>query len=280
MASPMNIELYNQSCLNMGKVKDQSVDLTLTSPPYWNSIDYDTHTKNQKAWHRSRDYDVFGKTFDDYLKNLKKAFAETRRKTKEGGFCAIVAGTILHKTKHYPMPMLLTNAMLETGWEFHQDIVWHKCTGGIKRAGSFIQKPKSGYFYPNIMTEYILIFCKPGKVHRGKAQSLKIDDLFTKEIANNVWHIAPVPPNQIAHPCAFPEELARRIILLYSDKGDTILDPFIGSGQTAIAAKRENRSCIGYDIEPKYIELALDRLLKMPDKRPTNLIARFESLKI
>ena len=96
----MKITLYNQSCLNMDKVKDLSIDLTITSPPYWNAIDYDTHTKDQSLWHRSRDYDVFGKTFDDYMQNLKKAFAETKRKTKDGGFCAIVAGTILQKGQH------------------------------------------------------------------------------------------------------------------------------------------------------------------------------------
>ena len=109
--------------------------------------------------------------------------------------------------------MLVTERMLDIGWDFHQDIVWNKVTGGVKRAGVFIQKPRYGYYYPNIMTEYILVFRKPGVVRRSTKEALDIDDLFTRDIANNVWHIAPVPPNSIDHPCPFPEELVRRLIL-------------------------------------------------------------------
>ena len=69
------------------------------------------------------------------------------------------------------------------------------------------------------MTEYILIFRKTGEPRRDKKQALDIDDLFKRDIANNIWHIAPIPPKQIDHPCPFPEELARRLVLLYSQEG-------------------------------------------------------------
>ena len=253
---------YNHSCLKMPQCADESIGLTVTSPPYWNAVDYDTHTKDKEAWHRDRAYTAFGKTFEDYIVNIGKAFKEVLRATMKGGFCAVVIGTILHKRKHYPVPMILTNKLLDLGWEFHQDIIWNKVTGGVKRAGCFIQNPKSGYYYPNIMTEYILIFRKPGNPRRGKKQALDIDDLFKRDIANNVWNIAPVPPNQIDHPCPYPEELVRRLVLLYSEEGDEVLDPFLGSGTTALAALREGRKCVGYDVEMKYVELAGDKVAR------------------
>lgn len=270
---------YARSCFEMEECETDSVALTITSPPYWNAIDYDIHANDNGAWHREREYDEFGRTFEDYLENIRHAFTEVRRVTLPGGFCAIVVGTILYKRRHYPVPMAITGVMQESGWDFHQDIVWNKVTGGVRRAGCFIQNPRSGYYYPNIMTEYILVFRKPGKVRRGKVQSLDIDDLFTRDIANNVWHIAPVPPNQIDHPCPFPQELVRRLIVLYSDRGDEVLDPFLGSGQTAVVALREGRRCVGYDIEPEYIRLAEQSIHDATRaKRKYNLLPRWDKV--
>lgn len=270
---------YCRSCLKMPQCADSSISLTITSPPYWNAIDYDIHAKHgTDAWHREREYQAFGETFDKYLDNIAKVFKEVHRVTVDGGFCAIVVGTILHKRKHYPTPMLITERMLGIGWEFHQDIVWNKVTGGVKRAGSFIQHPRSGYYYPNIMTEYILVFRKPGDPIRGTKQALDIDDLFTRDISNNVWHIAPIPPNSIDHPCPYPEELVRRLIVLYSQEGNEILDPFLGSGQTALVALREGRQCVGYDIEERYLKLAQHRIVNPPPKREYNLLPKFEKI--
>ncbi|MCY4419053.1 MAG: site-specific DNA-methyltransferase [Cytophagales bacterium] len=272
---------YNRSCLKMLECADESIALTVTSPPYWNAIDYDIHTEEGfDVSHRQRKYSSFGGTFDEYLTNIHKAFNEVHRTTIKGGFCAIVVGTILHKGKHYPAPMMITNQMLNIGWEFHQDIIWNKVTGGVKRAGSFIQHPRSGYYYPNIMTEYILIFRKAGEPRRDTKQALDIDDLFKRDIANNIWHIAPIPPKQIDHPCPFPEEIARRLILLYSQEGDEILDNFLGSGQTAIAALKQNRQCVGYDVEIAYLELAANLIDKGGHKRSHNLIPRVEKIKV
>lgn len=271
--------IYLGSSLKMPECDDSEIVLTVTSPPYWNAIDYDVHTtQGQESWYRGRVYRGFGETFDDYLENIRTVFGEVFRATVAGGFCAIVVGTILHKKRHYPAPMLITERMLSLGWEFHQDIVWNKVTGGVKRAGSFIQRPKSGYYYPNIMTEYILVFRKLGEHRRGSSKALDIDDLFKRDIANNVWHIAPIPPNSVDHPCPFPEELVRRLILLYSEKGDSVLDPFLGSGQTALAASRLNRKCIGYDVEENYVRMSERLVLNPPKPRKFNLLARFERI--
>ena len=278
-AEGADFRFYCESAMEMPECVDESVTLTVTSPPYWNAIDYDIHARHGDAeWYRDRDYHALGETFNEYLTGIARVFGEVLRATVEGGFCAIVVGTILHKRKHYPTPMLITERLCRIGWEFHQDIVWNKVTGGVKRAGVFIQHRKAGYYYPNIMTEYILVFRKPGAPRRGQKKTLDVDKLFTRDIANNVWHIAPVPPNVIDHPCPFPEELARRLVVLYSDEGDEVLDPFLGSGQTALAARRQGRRCVGYDIEERYLNLAKSRIQAPPRPREFNLIPRFERL--
>lgn len=267
---------YNQSCLSMPQCEDESISLTLTSPPYWNAIDYDTHAKdNGVAWYRERDYDSFGASYEQWLSNIKTAFQEVYRVTMHGGFCAVVIGTILHERTHYPAPFDVSYQLRECGFRFHQDIIWNKVTGGIRRAGVFIQHPKPGYYYPNIMTEYILIFRKGDTMRRGTENALPLDDVFKRDIANNIWHIAPVPPKTIDHPCPYPDELVRRLILLYSQERDVILDPFLGSGQTARGALRLNRKCIGYDIENRYLELACNRLYDEP-KRKYQLLPKLE----
>ena len=275
-----NYRFYCKSSLHLNDCSDESIHLTVTSPPYWNSIDYDLHSANgDKVWHRQRNYQALGETFTEFLDHIEQAFSEVLRVTCEGGFCAIVVGTILHNRKHYAAPMHITDRMVKIGWEFHQDIIWNKVTGGVKRAGVFIKYPRFGYFYPNIMTEYILVFRKPGEQRRGSLNEVPIDELYKRDIANNIWHIAPVPPKSIQHPCPYPEELVRRLVLLYSQQGDWLLDPFLGSGQTALAALRLNRRCIGYDIEQAYIDLAIERIHEPPANRAFNLVPRMQKLR-
>ena len=265
----------------MGEVTADSIALTVTSPPYWKGINYDTHINNDnEADYRKGDYSGFGKTLDDYFDNLRKSFKEVNRVTMPGGFCAVVIGTTIADKKHIPLPMMFTTMMLDIGWEFHQDIIWNKVTGGVKRAGVFIQHPRMGYFYPNIMTEYIFIFRKPGEIRRGIEQEVSIDSLFTKDIANNVWHIAPVPPKTINHPCPYPREIVRRLVLLYSQEGDEILDPFVGSGQTGIIARQYARSFVGYDTIKEYIEMTEKTIKNPPPPRPHNLIPKMEKIEI
>jgi len=270
---------YKKSCLKMPQLADNSIAMTITSPPYWNAIDYDLHTKDKTTWHRQRKYSSFGATYEEYLNNITKAFTEVKRVTIAGGFCAIVVGTILYKSKHYPTPMHIVEKLTKIGWEFHQDIIWNKVTGGVRRAGVYIQKPYSGYYYPNIMTEYILVFKKSGDIRRGHQTEYGINDIFKKDIANNIWHIAPVPPKTINHPCPFPLELVKRLVLLYSQRGDTILDPFLGSGMTALASLQYGRKCVGYDIELKYLKTAQQYIKNPILEREYQLIPSYDRIK-
>ncbi len=277
--------IYSHSCENMPELDDSSVALTITSPPYWNAIDYDRHAIDDNQNYRTRQYANGYQDYQDYLDWLTRIFAETLRVTQPGGFCAIVIGTVLMEGKLYPVPFDTVTRLVDIGWEFHQDIIWHKCTAGVKRAGVSIQKPYPGYFYPNIMNEYILIFRKPGpKIYEGRSEEEKeagrypINRLFTMDTANNLWHIAPVPPNIIEHPAPYPEEIPYRLIQLYSYPDDLILDPFVGSGQTLKVAQHLERRYVGYEIIEKYVELANKRIHEPLAIRPEQLIAIFDKV--
>ncbi len=280
--------ILHRSCDGMPELPDSSVALTVTSPPYWNAIDYDIHAADSQACYRTRAYHTGYQDYSEYLDWLQRVFGqEVLRVTKPGGFCAIVIGTVLLDGSHYPAPFDLVARLTDTPWQFHQDIIWHKCTAGVKRAGVTIQKPYPGYYYPNIMTEYILVFRKPGEtIYTGKSNAEKeearvpIDRLFTMDTANNIWHVAPVPPDFLDHPCPFPEEIPYRLIRLYSYPGDLVLDPFVGSGQTTKVARWLGRRFVGYDIVAKYVELARQRLVEPLSLRPEQLIAVFDKIRV
>lgn len=274
--------LFVGSSEAMPELPDGAVTLTVTSPPYWNAIDYDRHAADPTQSYRTRSYAAGYDDYRSYLDWVTRIFREVRRVTRPGGFLAVVVGTVLLDGVHYPVPFDLVSRLTEDGWRFQQDIVWHKTTAGVKRAGVFIQRPYPGYFHPNIMTEYILVFRKPGEpIYRHardgrlEAARVRVGALFTKEIANNVWHIAPVPPGTLEHPCPYPEEIPYRLIQLYSYPGDLVLDPFLGSGQTAKVALALGRNAVGYDIIDTYVRYAYRRLGEPLALRPEQLVAEF-----
>jgi site-specific DNA-methyltransferase (adenine-specific) len=279
--------IYAHTSEQMNELPDNSVALTVTSPPYWNAIDYDIHANDKNQHYRTRKYSEGFVEYEEYFQWLEIIFDEVYRVTKPGGFCAIVIGTVLMNGKHFPVPFDLISRLTKRNWEFHQDIIWHKCTAGVKRAGVSIQKPYPGYFYPNIMTEYILVFRKPGNpIYQARTEDEKkkaaypINRLFTMDIANNIWHIAPVPPDYIDHPAPYPEEIPYRLIKMYSYPDELVLDPFSGSGQTLKVAKSLGRRFVGYEIIAKYVELSKRRVNEYLGVRPQQLIAVFEKIEL
>ena len=272
-------EVFVHSCERMPELPNGVVDLTVTSPPYWNAIDYDVHCTDDQKNYRPRQEIQYA----EYLAFLERCFREVLRVHKEGSVCAVVIGTILLNGKHTPLPFHFVGLMEQIGWQFAQDIVWSKCTGGVKRAGSTIQHPYPGYFYPNIMTEYILLFRKPGarRIYDGRSKEEKernrihLDSVFTREIANNIWHIAPVPPGQFDHPCPFPEEIPYRLVRWFTYEGDLVLDPFCGVGTTLKVAANLRRQWIGYEIKKKYRDLTMQRVRESLRLRE-QLIVRLE----
>lgn len=243
-----------------------SVQLTITSPPYRNAIDYDMHVSGSGGYYRGK----LKLDTNDYLDDMAEIFGDrVYRITKEGGYCCIVIANEVVNGTILPLPhMLLSRLVQPFGmWNLHEEIIWHKVTGGTNRYGSFVINPYPKYYRANIMHEFILILRK-GDVNSGRTQrrdALPVThEEWTKEIANSVWHIAPVPPGYIDHPCPFPEEIPYRLMKLYSYENDTVLDPFNGSGQTTKVAHHFGRRYVGIDTVNEYVELAKMRIASEP----------------
>jgi site-specific DNA-methyltransferase (adenine-specific) len=192
-------------------------------------------------------------------------------------------GSILSDGRHLPLPADVINRLTTGGWEFWERIIWNKCTAGVRRAGTAIQQKCPGYFYSNIMTEEILVFRKPGpRIYKDKTAEDKktaafpIDDVFVRDVANDIWCIPPVPPRFIDHPCPLPEEIPYRLISLYSFPGNVVLDVFAGSGQVLKVAHALGRQAVGYEIVPQYADLARRRMTEPLRLRKMQIVARFD----
>lgn len=262
----------------LSKIPNDSVNLTITSPPYRNAIDYGMHVKhgnNPKKNYRGK----LTISVAEYVENMGNIFDEVRRVTVDGGYCCIIIGNEINNGTLEPLPSLITAELVKRGWYLHEEIIWHKVTGGANRAGTFVQHPYPSYFRANIMHEKILVMRKgeKNKLRKEIGYAFKnLNPILWKEIANSVWHVAPVPPALLDHPCPYPEELPYRLIHLYSYKGDVVLDPFNGSGQTTKIAKQFGRKYVGIDIHKKYIVLAKTRLKEPPNLRHESLMLEFD----
>lgn len=167
--------IYSKLNYNMKEIKNNSIQLLVTSPPYYNAINYKKHLK--KVYYRGNEKI----TFKQYLQNMKMSFEESYKKIKQGGFCILVVGDILLKDRIIPLYPYFYLLLTKIGFIFHQNIVWSKMTGGASRFGVTIQHPYPTYYYPNQMTENILVFRKGDKVRIKDSNSkLVIDDLMKK----------------------------------------------------------------------------------------------------
>lgn len=256
-------------------VEPGSVTLTVTSPPYRNAIDYKQHVANQgsadKKWMRG----TGTSTTEAYLDEMDGIFGQVLEATRPGGFCAIVIGDEVANGKLIPLPSLIASRVTSTEndadqskWRLRDTIIWHKTTSGRNGAGNrcgvFIKYRRPGYFRANIMHEYILVLQKeddtPPVPVADHGDQIPLNRIVKREIANSVWHIPPVPPNLAGHPAHFPEQIPWRLITLLTKKGDLVLDPMNGSGQTTKVARILGRRYAGLDIEPRYVSLARSRL--------------------
>lgn len=260
---------------NLGKyVQKNSVSLTITSPPYRNAIDYSQHVtnmkKDDKVWMRGSGT----QSTESYLNLMKEIFDQVFLTTKDGGFCCIIIGDEVVNGKLIPLPSLLLSKITSieneddpTKWRFRDMIIWNKVTSGRNgsgnRFGLFVQRPYPTYFRANIMHEYILVLQKSTTINkeiRETAKPIPLNRLLKREFANSIWNIAPVPPRSINHPAPFPEQIPWRLITLYSQEGDIVMDPMNGSGQTTKVAHQMNRKYIGFDIRKEYVQIAKNRL--------------------
>jgi modification methylase len=275
-------EIITGNCKEiLSRIPSNSIQLTITSPPYRNAIDYNMHVSKNGGYYRGQTKLETG----EYLEDMVDIFNDkVYRVTNNGGYCCIVIANEVINGTILPLPHMLLSRLIEPfgNWNLHEEIIWHKVTGGTNRYGSFVINPYPKYYRANIMHEFILVLRK-GDVNSGRTQRIETlpvtHEEWTKEIANSIWHIAPVPPGYIEHPCPFPEEIPYRLMKLYSYEGDVILDPFNGSGQTTKVAFHFQRQYVGIDIVKEYAKLAKERLNDEPlHIRPEALIANWKKI--
>ena len=155
----------------------------------------------------------------------------------------------------------------ENGWYLRDMIIWNKVTAGRSGAGNrfgqFIKIPVPTRYRANIMHEQIIILQK-GKdgrrLDKETEPKVPINRAMKRQVANSIWDITPVPPNAVKHPAPFPEQIPWRLISLYTEKGDVVLDPMCGSGQTTKVAKSLGRKYVGVDLRKEYVSLSKKRL--------------------
>lgn len=229
-----------------------TVRLVVTSPPYHNAIAYDSHVQDATANYRTRQTVDYAR---DYLPMLDEVWNACRTMLAPGGCLAVNVGTVLLDGYHFPLPQDIQARLLaEPGkWVFVRNILWNKVTAGVRRAGTAIKYGLPGYWYPNIMTEHIIVVRKPGPVRPLVSDA-------PPEWWLPVWDLAPVPPRQIPHPAPFPEDLPHRLVRMLTEPGDVVFDPFLGAGSTAKAAFDLGRVPAGTDIIADYVRIARRRL--------------------
>jgi site-specific DNA-methyltransferase (adenine-specific) len=198
-------------------------------------------------------------TIDEYRAFLKHVWAETKRVLVPGGRACINIANLGRKP-YIPLHTFVIEDMLDLGFLMRGEVIWNKASSGSPSTawGSWLsaQNPTLRDIH-----EYILIFSKDNFSRRSqqhKKSTITRDEFL--EFTKSVWTFSAEPATKVGHPAPFPVELPYRLIQLYTFKEDIVLDPFIGSGQTAIAAIKTGRHYVGYDINEEYVKLAEKRI--------------------
>jgi len=237
----------------MKEVADSSVHLIVTSPPYWQLKDYGT--QNQIG---------FDDSYEDYINNLNLVWSECHRVLHNGCKLCINIGDQFARSVYYgrykviPIRTEIIKFCETIGFDYMGAIIWQKpttmnTTGGATVMGSF-PYPRNGII--KIDYEFILVFKKygePPKVSKEVKEMSKLTNEEWNEYFAGHWNFN--GERQVGHLAMFPEELPKRLIKMFSFAGDTVLDPFLGSGTTILAAKNLDRNSIGYEINEKYLQL-------------------------
>ena len=243
--NPFPVEYENKIILgtseNMKEIPDNSLHLMVTSPPYNVSKEYDEDL-----------------SLKEYLQLLTNVFTETYRVLVYGGrACVNVAN--LGRKPYIPLSDHISHMMIEIGFKMRGEIIWAKGAGaGVSMAWGSWQSASNPVLRDT--HEYIMVFSK-GAYDRKKGER---ENTITKEQfmewTKSVWTMNPESAKKVKHPAPFPVELPYRLTQLYTFKGDIVLDPFMGSGSTAIAALKSERKYVGYDVDPEYIRIAEERI--------------------
>ena len=243
--------------MSIEEVQDNSVHLMVTSPPYFNA---------------PFDYKGLFKSYGQYLGVLRKFAQETYRVLQEGRIAVLNIDDMLINGEKFPITADATKIFLEVGFRYRDRIIWKKPDGYLRisrRSGVILQNPYPMYFYPDNLLESIIIFQKGKKFnYRSVPKKVReISKIDKKEFSDNKWYMTLWEMNNVLpgsllekNIAAFPEELPYRIIKLFSYKGETVLDPFVGSGTTMKVARDLGRNSIGIEIKRSLIPIIKKKL--------------------
>ena len=246
------IELLHGDCLGLlDKIPNSSIDCVVTSPPY--NVDLGNNKYNKNGYNSYSD----NKNHQEYLMWLETIFKVVKIKLIGGGRVCINIGD--GKNGAVPTHSDIIQFMVhKLGFDIIATIIWNKNQVVPRTAwGSFMSPSSPSYPCP---FEYILIFAKDYKKlqHKGKSDLTK-DEFITNAYA--IWTIAPESKmKEFGHPAVFPVELPKRLIQMNTYIGDTVLDPFMGSGSTGVACINTNRNFIGMELDIGYYEIAKQRI--------------------
>ncbi|MCX7612277.1 MAG: site-specific DNA-methyltransferase [Ignavibacterium sp.] len=240
----------------MVEIPDESVHLMVTSPPYFNApFDYK---------------DLFN-SYEQYLGVLNKVAKEIYRVLKEGRIAVLNIDDMLVNGEKFPIVADAIKIFQNAGFRYRDRIIWKKPDGYLrisKRSGVLLQNPYPMYYYPDNLLESIIIFQKGKFDYKSIPKEIKeASKIDIKEFSDNkwymtLWEMVNVLPGSVLEKdvAAYPEELPYRIIKLFSYKGETVLDPFVGSGTTMKVARQLGRNSIGIEIKKSLVPIILKKL--------------------
>ncbi|MCF8267608.1 MAG: thermonuclease family protein [Ignavibacteriales bacterium] len=251
-------KIINGDSRQMTELPDNSVHLAITSPPYWQLKDYGTH--DQIGFHDS---------YENYINNLNLVWSECYRTLHHGCRLCVNIGDQFARAVYYgrykviPIREEIIKFCENIGFDYMGAIIWQKVTtsnttGGGVQMGSY-PYPRNGIL--KLDYEFIIVFKKLGEAPKPTKEQKELSKMTANEWNTNFaghWNFAGARQN--GHIAMFPEELPNRLIKMFSFVGETILDPFLGSGTTTLSAKKLDRNSVGYEINPEFIPLIKEKL--------------------
>lgn len=256
-----NAKVYFKNSTNMSELEDGSVNLIITSPPYWTLKDYENQDQ----------IGLGSSSYDFYINELNKVWKEcVRVLAPDGKICINIMPFLLtgkaarFKRRETRLVLGDIEKFMDQTLEMYQYglYIWDKRK--IARFSSFGSYP----YPPNIFTtypyEWITVFSKEGKRPKVTKEIKEKSKITTEEwqkwAINSIWEMQPASAKREKHPAPFPDELPRRLIKLHSFYGDTVLDPFLGTGTTAKVSLELGRKAIGYELNKEYKPLIKNKL--------------------
>ena len=240
-----SVYIYHDDFLTTECVQENSVDLIVTSPPYNVDVKYGSY-----------DDDI---PYDVYLEFTREWLARCMKLAKDDGrFCLNIP---LDKNKGGQQSVCadITTIAKQVGWKYHATIIWNEQNISRRTAwGSWLSASAPYVIAP---VEVILVLYKKRWKKTGGSRQSDISREEFMEWTNGVWNFSGESKKRAGHPAPFPVELPRRCIKLFTFVGDTVLDPFLGSGSTLIACTETDRKGIGVEIDSDYCEIARQRLI-------------------